>query len=258
MFLRIPFIRRRVIFELRQNYKEELSCKFRIRPAGLQCCIYPDSSGDVFPEIFLLGEYASILEAELPKRWIDIGCNAGYFSLWLIDLLKQKDPSADFSALLIDADSRAKKKIEDMVRLNDLQEQIIFRHGAISCAKDYVEFFENVEPNKSSIVEADVRLHGAVKRVPVLTAAEIAEAFPSPYDLVKLDIEGAEADFIKCYDPVLLNCKYLIFEAHAFPVDRMLVSNCKMILADKGFILLKEQKMSCERAVILFYKNSRF
>ena len=39
---------------------------------------------------------------------------------------------------------------------------------------------------------------------------------PPPYDLVKIDIEGAEADFLRAYPKVLSATRHLLMEWHSW------------------------------------------
>jgi hypothetical protein len=52
------------------------------------------------------------------------------------------------------------------------------------------------------------------REVPVLDAEQICAMFPPPYDLVKLDIEGAEWDFLSGYRSVLDHTRFVLMEYH--------------------------------------------
>jgi hypothetical protein len=73
---------------------------------------YPISTIDSvhsFSEIFVNNEYGSSLEkVPLPKRWIDLGCHAGYFTLHLA-LQHAVKGDGNWQALLVDADPRMKE-----------------------------------------------------------------------------------------------------------------------------------------------------
>jgi hypothetical protein len=52
--------------------------------------------------------------------------------------------------------------------------------------------------------------------VPVISDDEIISALPGPYGLVKVDIEGAEWDFLNYYPKVMANARYLLLDWHSW------------------------------------------
>ena len=61
----------------------------------------------------------------------------------------------------------------------------------------------------------EVRNGDAVCRVPSIGAGEIASLFPPPYDLIKIDIEGAEYDFLRNYGELACHASHLLVEWHS-------------------------------------------
>ncbi len=103
--LRFGFIRRRVAFELRPWFGE---FEFEIPLTGeLACPIGSWDAAHSFSEIFVTNEYGSFLdEMPLPRRWLDLGCHAGYFTLYLAWKNALAGRAKEWSALMIDADPR--------------------------------------------------------------------------------------------------------------------------------------------------------
>src|SRR6186713_1284062 len=76
------WLRKRVAFALRQSYYEAFEIRVPL-VAGLTAPVVSQEAWLSFSEIFLQGEYAAVWRAvPLPDRWIDLGCHAGYFSLY--------------------------------------------------------------------------------------------------------------------------------------------------------------------------------
>jgi FkbM family methyltransferase len=180
----------------------------------------------------------------------------GYFSLWLAELRRKQCLSHDFSALCIDADSRAQEKIGQLIRMNRFQDKIFFKQGAISLSKTTVPFVEAHHMPNSSVAGNGVD-KAKTKEVEVITAQRIYDIFPPPYDLIKLDIEGSEYDFFAGYDLVLRSSKFLVFEGHISTQAADRLDKCKELLKDKNFELIEEYKSFCGIQNILLYKNNK-
>src|SRR5271167_3626489 len=81
--LRMPFIRKRAAYHFRTDYYPDLEVNIPLGD-GFWCPLLTQDSVHSFGEIFVAHEYGSFLdEIPLPRRWIDLGCHAGYFSLYL-------------------------------------------------------------------------------------------------------------------------------------------------------------------------------
>jgi hypothetical protein len=84
-----------------------------------------------------------------------------------------------------------------------------FLHAAIGESGSDVPFSENIYMTS----EATANAARTVRR---LTPEEILAIFSPPYDLVKLDIEGAEFAFFKTYESVMRETKHVLFEWHSW------------------------------------------
>jgi FkbM family methyltransferase len=193
----------------------------------------------------------------LPARWLDIGCNFGLFSLWLASLRLKHGLDLNFNALLIDADSRAEQAVQKLIDINRLEQRMVFKHGAISPDKTKVLFSENENMWASGLAGIG-HGKGKLKEVPVIDAKQIRSILPPPYDLIKLDIEGAEIDFFAGYNEILSETKYLLFEDHSIhfghPEKEL---QCRRLLEDKGFKLIREYDPSGgTRYNVKLYQNA--
>lgn len=220
-FFKVPFnaalayapVRRRIIFELRHRYYAELQNEI---PLGhdLRCPLVFPEAWSSFAEIFVQGEYGPAFDAlPLPERWIDLGCHAGFFSLYVLWRRAQMRRAGRPEALLVDADSRMALPVEELLRINRLHDRLVFAHGVIARG-DGVRDFRERGYMASSVADLGPG-DGALRRVPVLTAVDLIARFRPPYDLVKVDIEGSEFDFVTGYDALLGFTKAVLLEWHA-------------------------------------------
>ncbi|MEB3207661.1 MAG: FkbM family methyltransferase [Synechococcus sp.] len=215
-FLKFPFIRRRLTFFLRQYYFNELGFKINIG-RGLVCPVFHPSATCSLEEIFFENEYQSAFqEINLPNKWLDLGCHYGYFSLYLAWLHAGANPnSRPYRAFLIDADSRVGRGIADLIKLNNLDANISYMHGAISEGSGSVSFKENLVMS-SSLSTLDESSEGVLINVPITDQTSIMRHLAPPYDLVKIDVEGAEYDFLLSYKDILSSTSALIIEWHSW------------------------------------------
>jgi FkbM family methyltransferase len=208
-------IRRRIVFEIARKYYDDLDIVVPL-PGGIKCPMVSEQHWVSFDNIFCEGEYDGLLEdIPLPKTWLDLGCHAGHFTLLLASLWARQKDTPGWRALLIDADSRSKEVIKRINSLNHFDsQQISFLHGAISEETTEVMFSENLHMTSEIALKTsrEIRAH----RVACIREPDILNRMPPPYDLVKVDIEGAEYDFLKCYTGILSQARYFIFEWHSW------------------------------------------
>jgi len=207
-------LRRRLAFQLKHYYQEDLDVRI---PLGqnLYCPLFGEEVGSCFEEIFLRGEYNGLLEhAPLPRQWLDFGCYTGFFSLWLLWHLRCHEPSATCKALLVDADNQHMKWLEQLIHINGLEKQWMFLHGAIADHDGECEFVERSYMGSS--LRAIDNKPGRGRLVKSLSPAEIIEFFPGSYDLIKLDMEGAEYEFLLRYGDVARRSSRLLIEWHSW------------------------------------------
>lgn len=210
-----PQIRRRILFELTQKHYADLDIRVPLGH-GLQCPISHPEHWSSFSEIFLGGEYERAWDAmPLPTRWLDLGCYAGYFSLYVAWLRARANLHDNVMALLIDADVRARSAVEKLMSMNRLGDKFRFAHGAISRFPWEIGFAQRPFMASSVLPPGGHGNHDPVRTVPVISAREITQQLAPPYDLTKVDIEGSEYDFLTAYREVLAETRYLLLEWHS-------------------------------------------
>ncbi len=179
-------------------------------------CPIPDPEAIYsFSEVFIRREYGSILgNMPLPLRWLDLGSHCGYFSLFMEWEARRAGLCGKRSALLVDGDPGGVEKTRRLLVANGLTEGFDVMHGAIAAGSGEVMFGRRAFM-ASSLVSADASPSDKI-RVPILDSAFLMKLFPPPYDLIKVDIEGAEIEFFHHYIPVIAGANALLIEWHSW------------------------------------------
>lgn len=235
--LQFGFIRRRVAYELRPWFGD---VEFEIPLSeGLACPIGQWDSMHSFSEIFVTNEYGAFLDGmPLPRRWLDLGCHAGYFTLYLAWKNAIAGHARDWSALLIDADPRMETLVSWTLKRNKIERNGLFKLGMIGEGSGERDFALRSGMGSSSDVAGAPS--DEVCRVPCITAEEIAKVFPPPYDVIKIDIEGAEYDFARSYPDLCRAANYLLIEWHSQDQAGAREPELRELCARNGFEYLKE------------------
>jgi FkbM family methyltransferase len=208
--LRIGPLRRKLAFELRCRHFDDLDVAVPIGE-GLRCPILHPEYWHSFEEVFFSEEYQPLFDQiPSPTRWIDLGCHAGFFSLLMILWRRRRKMDGGFTALLIDGDSRVLPSIERISQINALGSRLKFLHGAISSESNEVGFKEK------EVMGSSISSDAKAKVVKVIKPEVITGLFPPPYDLIKVDIEGGEKDFLQSYGPVIADARHVLLEWHSW------------------------------------------
>jgi FkbM family methyltransferase len=229
--------RQKLVYELRRKYFADLQFQVPLT-ADLSCPILQERFAWSFSEIFLNSEYGSFLkETGLPRRWLDIGCHAGFFSVYLA-WQHRIERSERFEALLIDADPRVEPDVTALITATDLRKHFRFKLGAIGAGAGSVEFALRGGMASSA---AGIESENVTKvAVPILSPEEIARLFPGSYDLIKIDVEGAEDAFIERYQQVYRRCGFLMLEWHSWDTEGTASVRIQHALKEEGFDLTEQ------------------
>ena len=236
--LRTPFFRKRAAFHFRYEYFADIELSIPLSH-GFWCPVVGPDALYSFSEIFVTGEYGSFLnEIPLPRRWVDLGCHAGYFTLYLAWQHALAGSAGDWRALLIDADPRTKASTERTLAQNSLLPKCEYRTGLISNETGEVNFALREGMGSS----ADTRMGGiqGLRQVRAIPPAEILAALPPPYDLIKIDVEGAEADFVEAYRTVHDQAAAILVEWHSPDREGSNEKGLRKLLEASGFCLARE------------------
>jgi FkbM family methyltransferase len=210
--LKLEPVRSRVAFWLNQEHYPELDIRVPLSH-GLVCPIYSPEYWCSFSEIFVNGEYGPAFEMiPVPNRWIDLGCHAGFFSLYVEWRRRQAGLGAPPECVLLDADARLKKAVEQLAAVNMVPFR--FLHGGIGGRQPTMEFTERAFMASSA---SDVDRNGGIRMViPTVGASKLEDTLQGPCDLIKVDIEGSEYDLLENYGSLLSQTKHLLLEWHSW------------------------------------------
>jgi FkbM family methyltransferase len=236
--LRTEFFRKRVAFYFRYEYFADLELNIPLSH-GFWCPVLGLDALYSFSEIFVSGEYGSFLdEIPLPRRWLDLGCHIGYFTLYLAWQHAMAGSTGDWRALLIDADPRSEAFTKKTLTQNSLLPKCEYRAGLISKETGELDFALREGMGSS----ADTNMGGIqrLQRVRVIRPAEILAAFPPPYDLIKIDVEGAESDFIEAYRTVHVHTAAILMEWHSPDREGSNEKRLRKLLEASDFSLVQE------------------
>jgi FkbM family methyltransferase len=232
-------LRARVAFQVKYRCLHELDLRIPLG-YGISVPWFDQEIGSSFTEIFLEQEYSRLFEfIEAPTRWIDLGAFAGFFSIWLLwNRRRLVMDNAPCEALLIDADEVRTPYIRDLFRINNLTEKFRFRHGAIGSGKETCKFVHT--PWMGSALASITGTNTNAADVPILTAAEILSIFGPPFELLKVDIEGAEYDLFKDYHDLLCCCENLLLEWHSWHPGKGGLGQLQALASEAGFEQIAE------------------
>ncbi len=242
-------LRRRLALALRLFHFGDLEFDLPLSH-GLSCTLGLPEDSYSLSEIFINDSYSVLLSdgaSALPSRWLDLGCHAGYFSLWLEWRRRSLGLPMDSStAFLVDADARRLPGVTRLLERNGVAPCWRFTHGAISAGEGQRVFYQRSV--MASSAEHFASEPGHAVSVPILTPALLLKQFPPPYDLIKIDIEGGEVDFFAHYETFWLQARNILFEWHADSLGSTGVDGLRSRLRDNGFSRMREFGTSADGA----------
>lgn len=236
--IQLTKFRSRIITIIKSHYYKELENNIPLE-GNLYCPILYESSFCSFNEIFAQGEYKHFInKIDLPEKWLDLGCHLGHFSLQLNSLRRSAGKKLG-KGLLIDADSRIIDSIDKTIEINSLETYFKFKSGVLGSSKN--TFFYEDDFMSSSNIES-IRKHAKKRKVKLITENEIINLLAPPYDLVKVDIEGGEYEFLKNYQMILRQTKYLFLEWHSWHSGGGGLDQIKECIEKLNFSILVETR----------------
>jgi FkbM family methyltransferase len=151
--------------------------------------------------LFKREEYAPAINGHSVATFIDLGCNAGWFTLWLTD----RNADLRMRGLLIDAHPRMVAEAIWHVKQNRLTNCFVV-HGAVGLPPGQASTTFHLHPSTSASsvlpYQPGRQLPAKGKiidvNVPAISVSSEWEARfgGSSVDLLKVDIEGKELDFV--------------------------------------------------------------
>lgn len=174
----------------------------RLRPSGV---VYRVTSLDQLSlehELFVHQTYAPAVVDYTIGSFVDLGCNAGWFALWLSTV----QPNPQRSGLLIDAHPNMVAEASWHLNRNGLSHYVV-THGAVGLPADVssATFYLHPSTSASSLLPAkpqtQLPVKGKVADV-IVPAISVQDEWNRLFgttgiDLMKIDIEGAELDLVQ-------------------------------------------------------------
>jgi FkbM family methyltransferase len=231
--LETPALSRRLAFGIKYEHFADLDLRIPLSH-GFCCPIFRLDALMSFSEIFVQGEYSQLWEhMELPKRWVDLGCHTGYFTLYVAWQRARYGLSPDWSAILIDGDPRAVEAAGHTLRVNNMESKCLLKNALIGTGHGHRSF----ALRQGMVSSADLTEEGteALTEVPIIEQNELLDISAGPFDLVKLDIEGAEWEFLQSYGDVVTAAKHLVIEWHSRNKDEDIDAKLATGLLGRGF-----------------------
>ncbi len=256
--LKIHAIRRRLAFKLKNDHFEALDIA---APLGkdLLCPIFFKEAWCSFSEIFIENEYEAFMKLiPLPERWLDLGCHAGYFSLYILLLRRRLGLVGAVEALLVDGDSRVSDSVAKLIEINNLKSEFTFWNGIISNESGLQEFVERPFMY-SSAGKMNLAEKGRIRTVMRVSDDDLRNFQSGPLDLIKVDIEGGEYEFLLAYKHVLAKAKHLILEWHPWHTGGGGKAQIIELAERAGFDLLFQSNSpnSQEKGGLLLFHRSK-
>ena len=205
----------------------------------------------LYNDIFVDGEYdeaihslISLLSRRDDALVVDLGANVGFFELRLFHLLSSSGISPkQLRVAAIEPSAANLRELRRRLRQQgEWADCVTIVPGLVGKNKSgTATMFESHNYGVNTIID-DFKYPGA-RRIAV-NFVDLDQVFPKngPVHLLKCDIEGAELDFVRNYDPFLRRVEIAIFEVHHLVCDveqlrREIASaglSRERIIADRG------------------------
>lgn len=250
-------INNKAVREVLKVFKVHLfvDCFFRLFPrqGTFGGYTYPVASLEAWlveKEIFKGGIYDGVFDLSQVETFVDLGCNRGFFSVWLAEKSRRK-----LKGILVEANPALIPEVDRLLKKNGFDGMSIF-NGAAGAGLDGGEVEILVPPTDVGAglkTETERSLAGDkcdLVKVPALCVGDLwRKRFPNgePCGLLKIDIEGAEQRFFEEEQDFLGMVERLVVEVHESMVSLEVV---KGILTSKGFSLVNESKEDSETSLI--------
>jgi FkbM family methyltransferase len=210
-----------------------LECTLR---SGVTLQVASEGEWWIFNDIFVNGEYdAPILEVLehkpvlRPLTVLDLGANVGFFTLRVVDLIRQKHPECRVNATLVEASPRVFDELGKRMRSQNLPEaELRLVQGLVGRRTGGARLHESALHVKNTIMSDGNRDGYNTQFVDLGVLMEQVEEI----DLLKCDIEGAELLFLESYVSELSKVKNAVFELHHEMCD---TKKCRDVLLGCDF-----------------------
>jgi FkbM family methyltransferase len=201
-------------------------------------------------EIFKSGIYDGVFNLHGVKTFADLGCNRGFFSLWIAEM-----SGVRLKGILVEANPALIPQVKNLLQNNNLDGMIIF-NGAAGAGMDGGEVEILVPPTdvgaglKKTIEKS---LTGDKCDLVRVAAVRVGDLWRGKFsagercEILKIDIEGAELAFLKDEKDFLGLVDRVVVEVHEAVVS---LQEIRTELLKSGFIIRKEAKEDSETVLV--------
>src|SRR5260221_2682571 len=196
--------------------------------------------------------------SENMHTFADLGCNVGYFSCWLVNSLNDRQ----LKGLMVDANKDCVEDAQWHITTNNMRNvHALFGLAGTNGGEGKATFFVHTAANMCSTTtppDASVGDTNTWKKMeaPCLNIEEKWRTLIGdiPCDLLKLDIEGSEMDFIRNETKFLQRTKTIFIEWHKW--QGVTLDEVKKLLSAQGFILKRALQEEDVAGTAVFTKNA--
>jgi len=209
-------------------------------------------------EMFEKGNlYDATLLPENFTNYADLGCNVGYFTVWLAHLARGRK----LSGLMLDANPDAVREAQWHAQANNMPE-VFAINGIVGEGQpgEFPEFFlyeSNICSTSQLTEEMQRNLKGRWTTVSVpciQVAAQWQKHFGTARcHLLKIDIEGSEMHFLRRESTFLAQVDTILIEWHTWGTT---LDEIKRFLAAEHFSYIKTIEESATMGTAFFRRNS--
>ena len=201
-------------------------------------------------EIFKGGIYDGVFDLAGVDTFADLGCNRGFFSVWLADKAKVAP-----AGILVEANPALISQVERLLKKNGFDGMCVF-NGAAGAGLDGGDVEILVPPTdvgaglKATTEKSLAGDKCDVVRVPALQIGEVwRKRFPNGErcGILKIDIEGAEKKFFEDEGDFLSMVDRMVVEVHESMISMQAI---RELISKNGFVIKKENKEDSETALV--------
>lgn len=219
-------------------------------PTGISFPIRTRQEARLVQEILLGESYRPLLDAlDPPRNLVDLGCNAGFFPLFLEHTRRRRAAASPFGrGLLVDANPECLTRCRSALALNRLEAHYELLEGLIGPPGETLAFHISKADGHSSVFHRYCTRR-TVRRASLDLDAEIARRFPEGVDLMKVDIEGGEKFLIAHWPQTLRRCRAVLLEWHRFAIEE---SELDTRMTELGFACRRKIQENAHQATLLY------